>query len=294
MKRTLGSSLAVITALLTTVSFIPQAHATETATASEEPSHAKLQIELRLKPIVGPDGKSQPITRDALDRAAEVFRNRAKTGGIAKPEIRVKMPDRVMIGLPGVGSEAALRWENKLTKVGKLEFRMVHPQSDTLLPQIEAGELILDPAYEIVDFPLKNKAKAGKIIVAKKVEITGDKVTEASALKEDWGWSIHLSFSDEGRQQFADVTGRMAANSTSQLRERFSIMFDHVVISAAGLSDDAIQNGGIQGGSALINSGYDEEETRSIAEALRNPLKHDVEIVLSGSNGYLRSKDAKH
>src|ERR1043165_161069 len=99
MNRTLGLSLALSMALLSRVSFIPRVHADETVAVKAETGAAKLQIELRLKPNTGRDGKLEPITREALDRAVQIFWKRAKAGGIAEPRVQVKMPDCVVVQL---------------------------------------------------------------------------------------------------------------------------------------------------------------------------------------------------
>jgi SecD/SecF fusion protein len=234
---------------------------------------------IRLQPAVDEEGKARPITEDAIDRAVEVIRKRVDALGTSEPVIAPQPPDRILVQLPGVDPASVEGYREALKKVAKLEFRMVHPESESLLLQIEAGTAILDPAYEIVDYVHREKGKdlTDKLIVGKKVEITGDKVTSAGVTMSQAGeFEIQLSFDSEGTKQFSDVTSRMAQNQT--VRERFAILMDKVCIQAAGLSDDAMRAGGLHDGGARITGNFEEQEARNIASALLNPLENEVQI----------------
>jgi SecD/SecF fusion protein len=298
-KRWLGSALAVLVTGLAIASVVPpfdvpKRDAAGNVVVDEKgkpviENHGKIKkgIDLaggtsfliRLQPGKEEDGSPRPITQDSIERAVEVIRQRVDALGTSEPVIAPQPPDRVMVQLPGVDPSTVAAYREALKKVAKLEFRMVHPDSERLLPQIEGGTAILDPAYEIVDYVHREKGKdiKEKMIVTKKIEITGDKVSNAGAVIGNMGgWEIHLSFNSEGKQAFSDVTARMAANKRE--RERFAILMDRVVISAAGLSDDAAAQGGIHGGSAQITGNFEEQEARNIASALLNPLENEVTI----------------
>ena len=239
---------------------------------------------IRLIPGKDDKGNTRELSPDAVGRAVEVIRKRVDSLGTSEPVIAPQPPDRILVQLPGVDPTSVEGYREALKKVAKLEFRMVHPDSDRLLPAIEAGTAILDPAYEIVNYTRRERGKGkkseevtSKLIVGKKVEITGDKVTNAGVMMGQMGgWEIHLAFNSEGQKQFGDVTARMAANQNQ--RERFAILMDHVVIQAAGLSPEAMAAGGIHGGSAQITGDFEEQEARNIASALLNPLENEVQI----------------
>jgi SecD/SecF fusion protein len=300
-KRILGSALTVLTTFLALVSFIPPfdefdangKRVVEGRIGQGIDLRGGLKFDMRLKPAVAPDGTERPISPDALDRAIETFRKRVDAGGIGEPVLQPQVPDRIIVELPGVGPDAAQRWEDTLKQVAKLEFRMVHLDSERLLPAIEAKSAILDPAYEIVDYQHYEAGKkvTSKLIVTKKVEITGDKISGARAELSEMGeWHILLSFNSEGAGQFEAVTRRMAANK--QQRERFAIMLDKVVIQAAGLSEEAMLSGGIFGGSAVITGNRPEEEARAVASALLNPLENPVEILSKSNTSASLGQDA--
>ena len=301
VKRISGTVLTVMMTYLAVVSFVPafdQFDADGKRTVRGKIGQGidlrgGLKFDLQLKPEIGPDGKERAFSPDALDRAIETFRKRVDAGGIGEPVIQPRQPDRIIIELPGVGPEDAQRWENTLKKVAKLEFRMVHPNSEMLLREVEAKTSILDPAYEVVEYHHKEKGKpvVDKIIVGKKVEISGDKISGAGVMIGNMGgWDIHLAFNSEGEELFTKVTQRMAQNKRQ--RERFAIMLDKVVIQAAGLSDEAMDKGGISGGSAVITGDRDEEEARSVASALLNPLANPVEILSKSNTSASLGQDA--
>jgi SecD/SecF fusion protein len=234
---------------------------------------------IRLKPAVDDQGKERNISPDALDQAIEAIRRRVDNLGAREPVLAPQPPDRIMVQLPGVDPTSVAAYREALRKVAKLEFRMVHPQSKQLLQQIEQGRAILDPAYEVVDYVHREQGKEvrEKMIVSKKVEITGDKVSGAWAEPGKMGgWDINLAFDREGKRLFSEVTSRMAANRTG--RDEFAILMDKVVISAAGLGDEAMRSGGIHEGTAQITGNFDEQEARNVSSSLLNPLQNEVSI----------------
>jgi SecD/SecF fusion protein len=248
---------------------------------------------IRLQPAKDQDGRERPITPDALDRAIEVIRKRVDALGTSEPVIAPQPPDRILVQLPGVDPASVANYREALKKVAKLEFRMVHPESRTLLPAIEAGTEILDPAYEIIPF-IHHSGKeqvTEKLIVTKKVEITGKRISSAGARIEGMGdWEIALSFDSEGEKLFEEVTGRMAKDR----RLQFAIVMDKVAISAAGLTDDAANAGGIHGGSASIKGKFQEQEARNVASALLNPLENEVKIEEERGTSASLGEDAIH
>lgn len=237
---------------------------------------------IQLKPGVDEEGKPRPLTSDSIDDATEVIRKRVDSLGTSEPVIAPQGDDLILVQLPGVDPTIVEAYREALKKVAKLEFRMVHPQSEQLVPQIEAGTAILDPAYEIVDYVRRENGKdvTTKMIVGKKVEITGRMVSNAGAMTGNMGgWEIHLAFNGEGEKRFGEITAQMAEASKRGVHERFAILMDKVVISAAGLSEDAVNQGGIHGGSAQITGNFEEQEARNIASALLNPLENPVVIL---------------
>ncbi len=311
LKRILGSALTVLAAAMALWSFVPpfdefekdangqfvlDANGNKKVTVAGKIGlgidlKGGTSFLLRLKPD---ETNPKPITDDSLERAIEAIRNRVDSMGTSEPVIAPAPPDRVLVQLPGVDPARIEAYREALKKVAKLEFRMVHVQSQSLIMQKAVNPAtFIDPAYEIVTYKHRQNGKdvEDQMVVSKKVEITGDKVKEGFArMGQMGGWEIHLVFDDVGGKQFAEVTQRMAANKNQ--REQFAILMDKVVISAAGLTEDAMARGGIDGGSAIIQGDFEEKEARGIASALLNPLENPVSIEEERSTSSTLGQDA--
>jgi|GEM_PF-10098 len=277
---------------------------------------------LRLKPNAN---NKVGITADALDLAVEAIRKRVDSAGTSEPLIAPAPPDRILVQLPGVDPARIASYREALSKVAKLEFRMVMENYEQVLQRkkIDPDNTFIDPAYEVVPYVRREPgayqkfwgdcakawndtvgSQAGtlptgedaaeEIIVSKKTEITGDKVTQAHALTGQTGsWEISLGFNAEGGKQFADITGRMADDILQRGKHpMFAILMDNVVISAAGLTEDAARQGGIKGGGAIISGKFEEKEARNIASNLLNPLDNPVTIEDERSTSASLGQDA--
>ena len=317
VKRNTGTALTVLTVVLGLFAFLPP---------SEKISlgidlRGGTSFLIRLKPS---ETDPKPITSDSLDRAMEAIRNRVDSMGTAEPLIAPAPPDRVLVQLPGVDPARIEAYREALRKVAKLEFRMVLDNYQSILARKKADpdNTFIDPAYEIVPHLRKEAGLYQKfwsscaktwndsvgtqtvslptgedaveeIIVSKKIEITGEKVTSAgAAIGNSGNWEIHLAFNAEGGKQFFDVTHRMAEAGKQGRHPMFAILMDKVCLSAAGLTEESVARGGIEGGSAIISGNFQEKEARNIASALLNPLENPVSIEEERSTSATLGQDA--
>src|SRR5437660_10958809 len=104
-----------------------------------------------------------------------------------------------------------------------------------------------------------------RLLVKKKADLSGDRVSNAGASYEKDGWVVHLRFDAEGAKQFGNIT---AAN----VHHRFAIVLDGGIQSAPVIRD------AIYGGDAVITGRFTEKEARSLASVLENPLQTPVSI----------------
>ena len=103
------------------------------------------------------------------------------------------------------------------------------------------------------------------MLIKKKADLAGDRVSNAGASYEKDGWVVHLHFDPEGAKQFGNIT---AAN----VHHRFAIVLDGIIQSAPVIQD------AIYGGDAQITGRFTEEEARNLASVLENPLQTPVSI----------------
>jgi SecD/SecF fusion protein len=242
-------------------------------------SHGKLHLGLdlqggtsfliKLDPPVGEDGTRKTITKDMVDEAIEAFRKRVDEFGVSEPIITPQGEERILIQIPGLDPEKIVLAREQLKKVAKLEFHLVHPQSSRLTPAIEAAQEVLPPGYTIQPMETERGGKPveSRLLIKKKADLEGDRVTRAAAYLDSTGWGVSMSFDKVGAQRFGELT-KQVFDEHSQM----AIVLDGKIISAPGVT-----HGAIWGGSAQISGGsMSEKEARSLASALQNPLQTPV------------------
>src|SRR4029078_12829225 len=104
-----------------------------------------------------------------------------------------------------------------------------------------------------------------RLLVKKKADLSGDRVSSAGASYERDGWVVYWRFDSEGSKQFGNIT---AAN----VHHRFAIVLDGVIQSAPVIQD------AIYGGDAQITGRFTDEEAHGLASVLENPLQTPVKI----------------
>ena len=227
---------------------------------------------IRLISEANEKGEMREITPTMVDQAVEVIRKRVDQLGTSEPVITPSGTDRVLVQIPGLDPKRLEETREQLRKVAKLEFRLVHPQSSELVPQIEAGAAVLPPGYavETIENERGGKKVEGRILVKKKADLLGTNVTRASASFGQEGWETNLEFDSQGADLFGKLTEQVNRENS-----QMAIVMDGKVISAPGVKTQ----GGIWGGSAQISGGsMNEREARNLASALENPLETPVAI----------------
>src|SRR6266403_3255519 len=214
--------------------------------------------------------KDKPITPGLLDQAVEVIRKRVDYFGGGEPIISPVGQDRILVQIPGLDTAKIQEARDQLSRVAKLEFRLVYPDNGERLKAIDQGTEVVPPEYKIEIYkhaPEDNNEKATteRLLVKKKADLGGDRVTESHAYYGNEGWTVQLKFDGEGAKKFGQIT---AANKGY----RFAIVLDGVIQSAPVIRD------AIYGGDAIITGKFDETEARGLASVLENPLQTPVKI----------------
>nr|MDQ3622519.1 protein translocase subunit SecD [Verrucomicrobiota bacterium] len=213
--------------------------------------------------VADESGEKREITPTMVDQAVEVIRKRVDKMGTREPVITPTGSDRILVQIPGLDTERLKEAQEQLHKVAKLEFRMVHPNSDAIL----AGEQPPDPNYkvEIHTGDRKGKPFEEQLLVKRKADIPGDLVSGAFATFDVEGWGVNLRFNSKG----ADLFGKLTAENVGN---RFAIVLDGEIQSAPVINEP------IYGGTASISGDFSETEARTLASVLENPLATPVVI----------------
>jgi len=228
-------------------------------------------------------GGDKEVTKGMLDQAVEVIRKRIDTFGVSEPIISPVANDRILVQIPGLDTAKIQEARDQLSRVAKLEFRLVYPDNGERLREIDQGKQVIPPEYRIETHklspegaPMKNefgeavagakeKSREERLLVKKKADLSGDRVSSAGASYERDGWVVHLRFDSEGAKKFGDITA-------AHVHHRFAIVLDGVIQSAPVIQD------AIYGGDAQITGKFTEEEARGLASVLQNPLQTPVSI----------------
>src|SRR5437879_541939 len=210
----------------------------------------------------------KPITKGMLDQAVEVIRKRVDVFGVSEPIISPVGGDLILVQSPGLDTGKIQEARDQLSRVAKVEFRLVYSDNGERLREIDEGKQVIPPEYRIETYKMQREGEKPveeRLLVKKKADLSGEHVSSAGASYEKDGWVVHLRFDAEGAKQFGNIT---AAN----VHHRFAIVLDGIIQSAPVIQD------AIYGGDAQITGRFTEEEARGLASVLENPLQTPVSI----------------
>src|SRR4051812_6509445 len=239
------------------------------------PPEKKIQLGLDIKGgtsfLIKLQGTAdKDVTPATLDQAVEVIRKRVDYFGASEPVISPVGKDRILVQIPGLSTEKIQEARQQLSRVAKLEFRMVYPDNGERLRAIDSGTEVIPPEYKIETLtphaePNAKKPEPERLLVKKKSDLGGERVSGSNAYFGNEGWGVQLRFDSEGAKRFGEITEKSKGY-------RFAIVLDGAVQSAPVIRD------AIYGGSAQITGRFSEQEARGLASVLENPLQTPVSI----------------
>jgi SecD/SecF fusion protein len=227
----------------------------------------------------------EKITTDMLQQAVEVIRKRVDKFGVSEPVIAPQGEDRILVQIPGLDPAQIQTTREQLQQVAKLEFCEVHPDSATLIAQIDKGEAILPPGYVIKEEKQNRDGKdlTERLLVKKEADLTGEHVTRANAFFDQQGYGVSLNLDDTGAKQFFELTTQLAPHNG-----RLAILLDGKIQSAPSVRNP------IAGGQAQITGNFKEKDARELASVLENPLRVPVQILETRSVSPTLGADSIH
>src|SRR5213592_2151387 len=211
----------------------------------------------------------KPVTKAMLDQAVEVIRKRVDYFGGGEPIISPVGSDRILVQIPGLDTAKIQEARGQLSRVAKLEFRLVYPDNGERLAAIDKGTEVVPPEYKIENYKHaaedNEKATVERLLVKKKADLGGDRVSGSNAYYGNEGWTVQLKFDSQGAKKFGQITEQYKGH-------RFAIVLDGIIQSAPVIRD------AIYGGDAVITGHFAEKEARGLASVLENPLQTPVSI----------------
>jgi SecD/SecF fusion protein len=211
----------------------------------------------------------RPLTKNNLDQAVEVIRKRVDYFGGGEPVISPVGADRILVQIPGLDPAKIVEARQQLSRVAKLEFRLVYPDNGERLRAIDAGTEVIPPEYRIETHKIEQegdqKPTEERLLVKKKADLGGDRVSGSNAEYDQQGWGVSLRFDSTGAKKFGEIT-------EANVGHRFAIVLDGVIQSAP------VIRSAIYGGNAQITGNFTEQQARNLASVLENPLQTPVSV----------------
>ena len=145
---------------------------------------------IRLDPAASAEGKKRAITKSMVDQAIEAIRKRVDQFGVSEPIITPQGTDRILVQIPGLDAGKIQEARDQLSRVAKLEFRLVYPDNGDRLAKIDQGQEVIPPDYRIETYTMRGeegeKPREERLLVKKKADLGGDHVrnrTPITAMK---------------------------------------------------------------------------------------------------------------
>src|SRR5207249_9172762 len=99
-------------------------------------------------------GGDKEVNKGMLDQAVEVIRKRVDYFGVGEPVISPVGNDRILVQIPGLDTAKIQEAREQLSRVAKLEFRMVFPDHGERLHTIDEGQEVIPPEYRIETYKI--------------------------------------------------------------------------------------------------------------------------------------------
>jgi protein-export membrane protein SecD len=199
-------------------------------------------IEARFSPE-----RIEQMQRDGIAQSIEVIRQRIDPSGTSEVAITRQGENRIIVQAPGEADSEALK--RRIGQTARMTFHLV--EGNVTQDDLQSGRV--PPGSEIL--PTK---EGGKIAIKKRVELSGDNLTDARAQPDPQtgGFAVSMEFDQRGGRIFGRLT-------TQNVGKPFAIVLDGMVLSAPNIREP------ILGGSGQITGNFTAEEANELGVLLR-------------------------
>lgn len=238
--------------------------------------------------------------QEQLSKAIDIMEKRVNGLGVSEPVIRAVGDSRIEIQIPGLSVRENPQVIDAVKKPARLEFRLVHrDRTPPATAESMAGADIPPAGFE--KFLMEREDhKTGEIqyipyYVKRVPEATGEIVARSvPTMDETGGFKINMTFTDEGSDRFAKITGMIAAENRRREQEtgaanpgQLAIVLDGILHSAPTVRDE------IRGGGAEISGDFTQREAIELSNVLNNPLAVELAVAEMYEVGPSLAEDAR-
>lgn len=238
------------------------------------------------------DSQNGKATSAATDDAMEVLRQRVDALGVSEPTLVRSGEDRIIVELPGMQDSAEAA--ESLGRTAQLTF---HPVKGA-----PSGDLGREPGTTAERGAGGDKGErvlrdeSGRTVRLGEVAMTGDEVRSAKASidqERGSGWFIDLGFRDQGKDTWAELTGKAACSPAGDPQRRVAIVLDGKVLSSPQVEPSVSCGHGIAGGNTQITGGFKESEAQKLATLIEGgALPVPVKVIEQHTVGPTLGADA--
>jgi protein-export membrane protein SecD len=196
------------------------------------------------------DAYKTQTKQQILDQSIEVVRRRIDALGTREPGITRQGEDRILVEVPGLQNPEQLK--TILGKTAKMTFQLVDETADPSSKVPPIGDEILPQMSD------NSKQVLPPLIVQRRVMVSGDRLTDASATFDSRTGqpAVSFRFDSVGAREFGNVT-------KDNVGHRFAIVLDKQVIEAPVIEEP------ILGGSGQITGSFTTQTANNLAIMLR-------------------------
>ena len=225
-----------------------------------------VSMEIRIMP-----GEGKEVTPESQQQAIEVLNKRLNDLGTGEVILAPQGDDKIFLQMPGVGQEKLAEIKESISKVARLEFSILHPESSFKAIQVANGAEVV-PGYEALPYKESYDDEGNLLptrygLVKIKRDMKGEFVNSAGYFYGESGHSITVSFSGDG----AKIMGPLTLENVEQ---PLAIIMDDVILSSPVIREPFAQG-------CSITGDFTQEEALALASALENPLENPIQIEYS-------------
>lgn len=228
------------------------------------------------------------VTRQEMEQAVEVIRQRVDSLGVTEPEIQIQGQNQVVVNIPGItDADRAVEVIGRTAQLGFYEVLAFEEVVSVPEDEIEETKAELEEDLQGDDAFAEGKTRvifeespspAGEgtyvagYIVNDQPEMTGENLESANLNRDPQGrLEVTMSFNREGASQFADLSGQIAENALASGQPgtgRLAIVLDEDVVSAPTV-EESIVGGDVSISNDASPTGLPEEEASELEIVLQ-------------------------
>ena len=219
--------------------------------------------------LEGSQAGNEEVTREDMERASEVIRDRVDSLGVTEPEIRLQDQNQMVVNIPGItDSDRAVELIGRTAQLGFYQV-LAAEASQSPVPRDEVQETRNDIREDLRDDSEYEADETGIFfdetpnpqgqgvfvegyILPGEPALTGGELTDANiTTDETGGLAVEMQLNAEGRERFGDLSQEIVENALSEGQPgtgQLAIVLDNEVVSAPSVEERLDQ------GAVIINN----------------------------------------